>query len=259
MKKKLFVLAGIAVLATSVACSTDNGSDDPNGNTELKVRLASYAESDQDESWADIYKYQYGADGKVSKITREGTDGVLNREYTFAYAASGLTITVDKKEGDPAYTYATITFGGNGYAASLKDEWDETYAYTYNADGYMTNVKRDGANRSDITVEDGCIATWTRSQNDVWQTKDHTYSTEKNVAGIHNIYSEQFGSSRWLMETGMFGKANAYLCTGNKWQHSDVGSALTYALDDAQCVTRETKDYDGWKEYYSYTWTKLEE
>jgi YD repeat-containing protein len=256
MKKNFYILTTVAIAATlSLSCSKD---DNNNGNepAEIKVRIASFTESDQDESWADIYKYTYNADGKVGKITREGLDGAINREYAFAYSGNTITITRDDKEGDDPYTFLTITLGTHGYASTMADEWDE-YTYTYNADGYMTKIDRNGDLRSTITIVDDCISTWTRFQNDTWQTKDHTYTATDNVAKIYSIYSEQFGSGRWLMETGLFGKTSVKLCSGNKWQHSEIPSTLTYELDDNKCVTKEIKDYDGWKEYYSYTWTVL--
>jgi uncharacterized protein YxeA len=257
MKKIFYILTAVAISATlSLSCSNDDDDNNGNESTGIKVRIASYTESDQDESWADIYKYTYNADGKVTKITREGLDGVINREYAFAYSGNTITITRDDKDGDDPYTFLTITLGSNGYASAMSDEWDN-YVYTYNADGYMTKIDRSGELRSTITIADNCISTWTRLNNDAWQTKDHAYSAEENVAHIYNIYSEQFGSSRWLMETGLFGKAGVKLCSDNQWQHSAIGSTLTYELDNNKCVTKEIKTYDGWKEYYAYTWTVL--
>jgi YD repeat-containing protein len=247
----------VAIAATlSLSCSKNDDNNNNNGPAEIKVRIASFTESDEDESWADIYKYTYNADGKVVRITREGLDDAINREYAFTYSGNTITITRDDKEGDDPYTFLTITLGNHGYASTMADEWDE-YAYTYNADGYMTRIDRNGDLRSTITIIDDCLSTWTRLNGEEWQTKNHTYSAEKNVANIHNIYSEQFGSGRWLMETGLFGKASVKLCATNQWQHSDKGSTLTYDLDNNKCVTKETKTYDGWKEYYSYTWTVL--
>jgi hypothetical protein len=256
--KKFYILTAVALAATlSLSCSNDD--DDNNGSepAEIKVRIASFTASDQGGDWADIYKYIYDADGKVTKITREDPAGEINREYAFAYAGSVITITLDKKDDSAPYTAYTITLGTHGYASAMIDEWDEEYTYAYNADGYMTTIYRDGSLRSTITMTDNCISTWTRSESDVWQTKDHSYTAEDNVAKIHSIYSERFGSDRWLMETGLFGKASVKLCSGNKWQHSEIASILTYELDTNKCVTKETKSYDGWDEYYSYTWTVL--
>jgi YD repeat-containing protein len=257
MRKKFYILATIAITAIlNLSCSNDDDNNNGNEPAEVKVRIASFTASDEDESWADIYNYTYNADGKVVKIAREDLDGVVNREYAFAYSGSTITITRDDKDDSDPYTFLTITLGSHGYASTMADEWDE-YAYTYNADGYMTQIDRNGSLRSTITIVDNCISTWTRFQSDAWQTKDHTYSAEDNVAHIHNIYSEQFGSSRWLMETGLFGKASVKLCSSNQWQHSEIASILTYELDNNKCVTKETKNYDGWKEYYSYTWEVL--
>jgi hypothetical protein len=253
MKQNLFVASIIILAALLSSCDKNKGGEE----TTKRAQIATFTESDQGADWADIYTYTW-TDGKVTKVERTGLDGSLNRTFTFAYSGNNLIVTCDKHEGAPAYTYYTITLNDKGFIASLADEW-ETYTYTYNADNRITHIDRDGSPRSDIVIEAGNIMSWSKLSDGAWVTKAHAYSTDKNVAGIHNIYSEQGGCSRWFYETGLLGKGTENLCTSNQWSYSDKGSTLTYAADNDNNVTRETKTYDGWKEYYDYSWTIIEE
>ena len=153
-----------------------------------------------------------------------------------------------------------IVIGSNGYASTFSDEWD-TYNFTYDEDGYLIKVVRDGEVKSNIVIEDGCIKSWSKFSEGVELIKNHTYSTTENVAGIYNIYTEAAGFSRWLAELGFFGKPTKYLCTGNQWDYSESGSEISYEYDENGFVTKEVKNFplDNWTENYSYTWNVIEE
>lgn len=238
--------AAATALSFATACSNDDenpggsGSGDPQAN----VRIASWA-----DDW-DSYAYTFDADGKVTKVSRNNGE----REWTFTYNGNKIEAT--------GYSAFTITLGDNGYASEYKDEWD-TFTYTYDADGYVTQVTRNGEVCANAVIQDGCILKWSKFEDrdedgtpeEYW--KEHTYSNFPNVAGIHNIYVEK-GAGRWLQELGFFGKPTKYLCESNGWDYSDAPSTLSYEFDEKNCVTKETKSAADYEENYFYTWTSLE-
>jgi hypothetical protein len=254
MKKFIYALAIAAIAATLVSCG-DKGKTD---GDEVTPQLATFSISDEAANWADVYAYTW-TDGKVSQIVRYNdvvaTDNI-NRTYDFVYSGTSLVITVTKKDETP-YTFATLTLNAKGFAIALTDEWDETYVYTYNSDDFITKVDRDGVNKSNCVITAGNIVSWSRFSDGVEQFKNQTYSNDDNVAGIHNTMSESI-ASRWLLETGLFGKNSVKLASAAQWAHSDKVADLTYEADnDNNWVTRETKVYDNYAEYCDYTWTEI--
>lgn len=101
-----------------------------------------------------------------------------------------------------------MTLNDQGYVATFVDG-SNTYEYTYDENGYMTKAEKNGNIASNITIENGNITQWTRFSDGVEQFKVQTYSAVPNVGGAHCIYAEGSGLSRWLVETGLFGKASA--------------------------------------------------
>ena len=196
------------------------------------------------DDW-DTWHYEYNDDWTVKRIYRLKSSGDLDREWLFAY--DGNTVNVTGKN-----TY-TITLNDMGYAEKFVSG-SNTYTYQYDEDGYMTHIDRDGAARSNLKIVDGNIMSWSKFSNDVEQWKDHTYTTTPNVAGVHCIYDEQGGASRWLVETGMFGKASVNLHETNGWDYSSSKSVFSFELDENNCVSQEIKDYNGSIENYYYTY-----
>lgn len=250
MKRFFILLAFVAVSAAFMtSCSKD--SKEPT----YSARIATYS-----EDWGDgmdQWVYTFDEEGTCTGVIRnwvENGNAVLDKTWNFSWAYPVLTIT-----GSNNYV---ITFNSNGLAATMTesgDGWAETYAYTYNSDGYLVSVSRDGDLRSEIVIENGNIKSWTRYSDGEWQTKNHTYSTVENVAGMHSIYSEQSGAGRWLQELGYFGKACKNLCETNQWAHSDIGSTFSYDFDLNENVTKVTKTYDGYDEISLYTWDMIED
>ena len=142
-----------------------------------------------------------------------------------------------------------------GFVSTLTDEWGDTFAFTYDKEGRITKIDKGEKNITTVTIEDGCIVTWTRINDGETQTKNHKYISTKNVGDIHNIYPEVYPiAGRWMMETGLFGHGTAYLCGENQWAHSDAKGVLTYDTDADGFVTAEHKDYPDWPEEFAYTW-----
>ena len=246
--KKIFGILAIAAMAVSfnTACSKNenNGGNGGGGEETVKVRLVGWA-----DDW-DSYVYEYDAEGKVVKASRN--DG--EREWNFSYNGNVITAT--------GYSEFTITLGTNGYASEYKDEWD-TFTYTYDSEGYVKQIKKNGEVCANAVVEDGCILKWSKFEDrdedgtaeECW--KDHTYTSTKNLAGVYTIYVEK-GASRWLQELGFFGKATKYLCSANGWDYSNSPSSLEYELDSKGCVIKEIKKGADYEENYYYTWEYLE-
>ncbi|MCD8031259.1 MAG: hypothetical protein LUF85_10695 [Bacteroides sp.] len=201
-------------------------------------RVATFA-----DDW-DTWYYEYNTDGKVSHVYRLTADGEIDREWLFAY--SGLSLEVTGRD-----TYA-ITLNEEGYAATMDDGANQ-YVYTYQ-EGYLVQVERDGEPYSNIEVENGNIMKWSRFTEGVEQFKLHTYGTVPNVGGAHCVYSERAGISRWLAETGLFGKPSALCHTSNVWDHSGTSSFFTFVYDTNGCIQQEIKDYDGYIENFFYTY-----
>jgi hypothetical protein len=196
------------------------------------------------DDW-DTWHYEYNNNGTPKHIYRL-YNNAIEREWLFDYDGTNVTVT-----GHDNYA---ITLNEQGYAATFTNGTD-TYEYTYDSDGYMTQVKENGNVVSNITIEDGNIMKWSRFADDgTEQFKIHTYSAIPNVGGAHCIYSESCGAGRWLVETGLFGKASADCHTSNKWDYSDTSSTFTFEYDANNCIAKESKNYNGDVENYYYTY-----
>ena len=201
-------------------------------------RVATFA-----DDW-DKWYYEYNDNGTVKRIYRL-YEGELDREWIFAYEGNAITVT-----GRNSYS---MTLNEQGYVATMIDGSD-SYIYTYDNDGYLIKVERNGNIYSNITVENGNIMKWSRFSEGVEQFKLHTYSAVPNVGGAHCIYSERAGASRWLVETGLFGKASVSCHETNAWDYSSSTSVFTFEFDGKGCIQTEIKDYDGYIEKFYYTY-----
>lgn len=259
MKKLFSVMAVLIACATMAeACGDD---DDNKGNggggqePQTKYRVKTY--SLVGDGWADVYQYTYDTQGRVTRIFREE-----GKDYRFAWTSGGINVTntVAKEDGTGTEekSYCTMELNASGYVSKMTDEWGDVREYAYDAAGHMIQIKKNGEVVSTITIADGCIETWTRLRDGETQTKNHTYLTTPNTYAIQNIHSEATDPSRWMYETGLFGKPSDYLCASSKWAHSDIGASYEYEFDENGCVTKENKNYDGEMEYFEYTWEEFE-
>lgn len=247
MKKLFSAFAALLMgAAAMVSCndSNDNGGGG-NGPQGPQYRVKTY--SLVGEGWADVYQYTYDSEGRVTHIYREE-----GKDYTLVYDGSKITMT------NSGNRYAEMELGANGYVAKMTDEWDDVREYAYDAKGHMTQIKKNGEVVSEIAWEQECLVTWTRTRDGELQTKNHTYTGTPNTNRIFNIHSEATDPSRWLYETGLFGKPSVYLCESSKWAHSETAAVYTYDTDDNGCVVKENKNYGGEMEYFEYTWEKIE-
>ncbi|MBR4212939.1 MAG: DUF4595 domain-containing protein [Bacteroidales bacterium] len=237
MKKIFAFFAFAAAVLSFTACGGDEATS--------KYRIATFS-----DDW-DTWTYTYDAEGKVSKIVR----GENDRVYEFNY--SGTTVTIKYTKGGEQKHDIVMTLNENGYCTKFVDEYEDEFTYTYDANGFITSVKKFDDLKSNVTIENGNITKWSKFEGETVYEKIHTYGKEKNVSGIHNIYAE-FGAGRFFRETGLFGKGTELLCTTNQWDYSQDPSQLNYEYDENGNIKQEIKSFptkpDSKVENFYYTW-----
>ncbi len=205
-------------------------------------RVASFG-----DDW-DTWFYSYNENGTPKRIyrTADGTpNGELDREWIFTYEGKNLAVT-GKNEW-------TITLNDKNLVETLVDG-DNTYTYAYDADGFLTQVLKNGEVAVNIVVENGDIMRWSKMKDGAEVWKLHTYGLVDNVSRCHATTAEGIGASRWLVETGLFGMGSAHLHNEIKWDYSDTGSTYTFDLDTNGCVVGEHKLYGEDLENFHYTY-----
>lgn len=130
----------------------------------------------------------YNADGSLQKITSNG-----NLSWDFNY--NGKTVTVD------GYTYTLDDQGRivSSTAMDMQTGKDETYTWSYDANGYLVSVKKNGAEDNDdanflSTYTDGNLSAYTLSL-----TNDFT--TDKSIRTCPNTVEPFYllNTFNWLM------------------------------------------------------------
>lgn len=205
-------------------------------------KVASFA-----DDW-DAWFYSYNDAGLPNRIYRTSDNtaaGPLDREWIFTYEGSTLKVT-GKNEW-------TMTLNDKNLVEKLVDG-EDTYAYTYDEDGYLTQVTKNGEVAVNIVIESGNIMKWSKMKDGAEVWKLHTYDAVPNVSGCHATTAEGIGASRWLVETGLFGKGSAQLHKEIRWDYSEVGSTYTFDLDANGCVIGEHKKYGEDVENFTYTY-----
>lgn len=130
----------------------------------------------------------YNADGSLQKITSNG-----NLSWDFNY--NGKTVTVD------GYTYTLDDQGRivSSTAMDMQTGKDETYTWSYDANGYLVSVKKNGAENNDdanflSTYTEGNLSAYTLSL-----TNDFT--TDKSIRTCPNTVEPFYllNTFNWLM------------------------------------------------------------
>ncbi len=218
--------------------SSCNKEKKTNEEKTVTYRITKFSVVDPGGTWADNYVYTYAQDGKIVNVDRG------DKKWDFAYNGNTIKITGTAK--------LTLTLNDKGLCTKMVDEWNDERTYTYNSEGRITSISENGKLMSTITIEDGCIISWTRDSDDATQTKNHKYSSQKNVYDIHNIYSEATEPAHWLYETGLFGHGTAYLAGESQWAHSTDKATYKYTFDEKETKLIENKDYPGYPEKFEY-------
>jgi len=236
--KKIFAIMLAASFAAAFVVTSCNKDKNVNEEKTVKYRITKFSVVDPGGTWADNYVYTYAQDGKIVNVDRG------DKKWDFAYNGNTIKITGTAK--------LTLTLNDKGLCTKMVDEWNDERTYTYNSEGRITSISENGKLMSTITIEDGCIISWTRDSDDATQTKNHKYSSQKNVYDIHNIYSEATEPAHWLYETGLFGHGTAYLAGESQWAHSTDKATYKYTFDEKETKLIENKDYPGYPERFEY-------
>ena len=261
MKKYFYLLAMLAVVLGATACSDDDNHPSTNILDKPEVTVPDVKESSAVITWkaignatAYIYSLNNGSEQSTDQNTIQLTGLEPEKSYTFKVKAQ-KTGSIYFEDSD----YAEITFTTTSEVtvyriATFADDWDKWY-YEYNDNGTVKRVYRlyEGElDREWLFAYDGNNIT--RFSDGIEQFKVQTYSAVPNVSGAHCIYAESSGASRWLVETGLFGKASANCHTSSGWQHSSSTATYTFEYDENSCIKEESKNYDGYIENFYYTY-----
>lgn len=236
MKKVLFAIAMIAVVALS-GCSKPE--------PKIQKRLVMCG-----DEW-DKYAFTYGADGKISNVNRNEGE----RTWDFSWAGNVGTAKY-VKEGEDKGNWV-LTLGDNGFLKTFANEWGDTWAFTYDASGYLTKIERSDKNevKSNCVWENGNLKKWSRFEDGAEQFKMQSFLPDENVAGIFPDACDKAGVDRWLFELGFCGKPSKNLLDQAAWDGSEAVAVQTYEKDADGFVTKVNKVYDGGDpEIYEYAW-----
>ena len=130
----------------------------------------------------------YNADGSLKKITSNG-----NLSWDFNY--NGKTVTVD------GYTYTLDDQGRivSSTAMDMQTGEDVTYTWSYDANGYLVSVKKNGAEDNDdanflSTYTDGNLSAYTLSLS-------NDFTTDKSIRTCPNTVEPFYllNTFNWLM------------------------------------------------------------
>lgn len=130
----------------------------------------------------------YNADGSLQKITSNG-----NLSWNFNY--NGKTVTVD------GYTYTLDDQGRivSSTAMDMQTGEDVTYTWSYDANGYLVSVKKNGAEDNDdanflSTYTDGNLSAYTLSLS-------NDFTTDKSIRTCPNTVEPFYllNTFNWLM------------------------------------------------------------
>lgn len=236
--RKIFAIMLAASFVATFTFSSCNKEKKTNEEKTVTYRITKFSMVDPGGTWADNYVYTYAQDGKIVNVDRG------DKKWDFSYKGNTVNIT--------GSATMTLTLNDKGLCTKMVDEKGDERTYTYNSEDRITSISKNGKVVSTITLQDGCIISWTRTRDDELQTKNHKYSSQKNVYDIHNIYSEATDPAQWLYETGLFGHGTAYLAGESQWAHATEKATYTYSFDDKKAKLTENKDYPGYPERFEY-------
>lgn len=232
MKKFLF-FSLIAIAALTVSCKKDNKDiidDEPDAP---KVeRLAQIR--DAWDWWDFIYE-----NNKIVKIDRcKGA-----RVWDFAWNGNSCTVT-----GQDNFTFE---LGANGMVSKMT--WgEEVRTYTYDAAGFLTEVKLNNETVATLTISNGLITKLVEGEN----VTEFEYSSDANPKGYQLWYDDHDDKiikswHRFLIESGLFGKAPEKIVSGY---------TKTTEIGDGESGTLEGLTYDVFtkgEDIHKYVWAEL--
>lgn len=276
------MLLMMAALAMTVVSCEKNKIDD--GDDETKIPTPTYRVKSMMQNWegddkesGDMYIYTWNADGTIAKVDLAWAKEVYS---SMVFTWSGSTVTVVDAKNDNA-PICTITVNDKKLATKIEQatkttevgkEWNKL-ELAYDANGFLILAKKDGNVATVQSIdEEGNIEWWGRIgiESQVselttapgWRKKMHTYYSNVNAAGIHGEWDEDVAVKRWFYETGLVGRASAYIMRTAWWYgvvnddktevKQEYAAKLAYYplnVDSNNCVIVETKLYDTKEKY----------
>ena len=218
----------------------------------VNKRLACLANSvaDYDEPLSGR-TFSYNTEGRLIEVTEFGDWGTFRTEL-FYDGANKVDIF---EEGDLKRKWV---LNDCGYII-LQEKGNSIYEYEYDEDGHLVKVYESYSGNpreviSNITWEDGNMTSWSKEQ-ELWndelgeyvaRIKRQTYLPELNVSGIFPAYPERGALSKWMFETGFFGKPSLLLVATDKWDDLTSWAQFVYEYHPVTGdVFAAYKYYDG--------------
>ena len=246
MKK---ILYAIAILSVAALAFSSCGKKDPE-EPKIVKRLAMCG-----DQW-DKYAFTYGADGKVSLVNRNEGE----RTWTFTWAGNvGTAVYV--KDGETKGNWV-FTLGDNGYLTTWANEWEDTWAFTYDADNHLTKIVRSDKDpdllKASCAWENGDMNKWSRLKDSgAEEWKIQKFLQDENLGGVRPDFpdSDKCGVDRWIFELGLCGKPSVHLLDQGGWEGAENVAVYTYEKDEDGFVTKVNKVYGtDDPEIYEYSW-----
>lgn len=204
MKKILYFIAALSVAALLFSCDKDKKGkiDDEDA---VKIEWRGVIERLAD-AW-DYWDFTYNANGAITKVDRDNGDKIWNFDWNGNnYISSNAAISGQDE--------MTINTNDKGAITSLV-KGEDTYAYTYDANGIMTEAKKNGYLMMKVTVSNGNITKLEHYGEGGTTTFEFEYGTEDNAEGFMLHWFDQYIDKaypswhRFLVEGGLFGKGPA--------------------------------------------------
>lgn len=260
-------MAAMAIFA--VSCNKDKNGEQKEEKEipACRIKKLSYCEGQDlndptQAEWYDNWHFTYDDQGRVIDVDKKDPEKGEKRHWIFSYPEEGKVII---ERGDHNDKFI-LTLNEDGVCTSIVDDvtlddwgggpYQETALFEYDATLRATKITKEGELRSELTWRDNCLVSWTKTK-DENHKRIFTYSTEKNIGDLHEIYSEAIDPpARWLYETGLFGHGPANLVLTSVWEHKPEDlSNITHEKDENGYVTGEKKVFPGgWTEWFLIEW-----
>lgn len=269
MKTKSFiqcifcVLAGLAVLMTTVSCGDDDKDKDATPDNSSGNKLVKKIES----MYGSIQFY-YDAEGNLRRMLVDGANGGDLNDYTYSKVGNRLVVTnnwiVRGIKDYPGETTYTCTLDGNGNIVSAYSSIGYTYRCSYDKEGYLKSYEEDendngstfinyiwkGGNLSQYAETEekykssySCTCVYTDKENkmnidlgDLTEIYGYWELSYGGSTGVEDYSGGNFGP----MSAGYLGRKNEYLIERAIYKSAyDVSNCeFSYEFDEEGYVTK---------------------
>ena len=234
MKKVLYFISAIAVMACAIACGDNKGPDKIDDQTGKITRISQLR-----DKW-DYWDFVYNEKDQIVKVDRDNGDRVWNIAWN------------DKTASVTGRDEFSFVLGDNGMISTLTWKDGTAYSFTYDKDGYLTQSKKGDAVNGTFTITGGNVTKIVEGEN----TFEFTYGSDLNANGIQVQYQDEYNKFyptwyRFIIESGLLGKAPKNMPTSFKYNGTKicdyVFEHITFKAGD-----KETPDDDKTVEQRGY-------